>query len=96
VASALVIYYFGLREELLDYTDAQFWARRVSSPTEEEHGDLDRIGLWESSSWNLEVSKLMLTPGSSPPTFLLVEADPGGSVVVQRAAEGGILGDIIF
>lgn len=43
VTSTLVVDDFGLREEFLDQTNASLRARTVSSPTEEEDRDLDRI-----------------------------------------------------
>ena len=93
VTDALVVDNLGLRKELLDHTDGGLGARTVSSSTEEEYRDLDRVGQREVTGWNFEVSKCCSLTGS-PVTFLLVEANLGGPIVVQWAAEGAILGDI--
>ena len=43
VTGALVVDNLGLREELLDQTNATLGTRTVSSSTEEQNGNLDRI-----------------------------------------------------
>ena len=58
----LVTNNIGLREGLLDHTGTDLGTRTVSGAAEEEAENLDRIGGWKITDWNVKVSKLILAP----------------------------------